>query len=68
MEIVKCHSSILNDETTKKLHTMYKDKFKFIIATNIAESSITVIGVKYVIDFCLSKEINFNQKSRMENL
>lgn len=35
-EIVKCHSSILNDETTKKLHESYKDKFKVIIATNIA--------------------------------
>ncbi len=67
-EIIKCHSSILNDETTRKLHHMYKDKLKIIIATNIAESSITVFGVKYVIDFCLSKEINFNQKSRMENL
>lgn len=67
-ELIKCHSSILNDDVTKKLHTMYKDKLKVIIATNIAESSITVFGVKYIIDFCLSKEVNFNQKSRMENL
>jgi HrpA-like RNA helicase len=27
-----------------------------------------VLGVKYVIDFCLSKEIRFDLKSRMENL
>ena len=66
--IIKCHSSLLNDETTHKLHNLYRDKIKVIIATNIAESSITVLGVKYVIDFCLSKEINFDQKSRMENL
>lgn len=24
--------------------------------------------MKYIIDFCLSKEVNFDQKSRMENL
>lgn len=27
-----------------------------------------MLGVKYVIDFCLSKEIRFDLKSRMENL
>jgi ATP-dependent RNA helicase TDRD9 len=26
------------------------------------------MGVKYVIDFCLSKEVKFDLKSRMENL
>lgn len=50
------------------MHHLYQNKIKVIIATNIAESSITVYGIKYIIDFCLSKEINFNQKSRMENL
>lgn len=38
------------------------------MSTNIAESSITVRGVKYVIDFCLTKEIRFDEKSKMENL
>ena len=67
-DIIKCHSSLLNDEITRKLHYLNRNKIKLIIATNIAESSITVMGVRYVIDFCLSKEVNFDQKSRMENL
>ena len=55
LEILQVHSSILTDDLTRKLHTLNKDRIKIILATNIAESSITVMGVKYVIDFCLSK-------------
>ena len=38
------------------------------MATNIAESSITVPDVKYVIDFCLSKQIKFDTHFKMERL
>jgi HrpA-like RNA helicase len=62
------HSSILNDDITRKLHESLSNRHKIIISTNIAESSITVLGVQYVIDFCLSKEVRFDLKSRMENL
>lgn len=62
------HSSILDDNITKKLLEKQGTRHKIIVATNIAESSITVMGVGYVIDFCLSKEIRFDQRSRMENL
>lgn len=58
----------MNDDISNKLHESEGSKIKIIVSTNIAESSITVLGVKYVIDYCLSKEVRFDVKSRMENL
>ena len=51
------HSSI----TLKDQQRIFKDvsvnKVKVILATNIAESSITVPDVRYVIDFCMTKQM-----------
>lgn len=66
--MILVHSSILTQQITKSLNERSSNRIKLIIATNIAESSITVMGVKYVIDFCLSKEVRFDMRSRMENL
>jgi HrpA-like RNA helicase len=58
----------MTEKVEEKINTPNKRQIKVIISTNIAESSITVRGVKYVIDFCLTKEIRFDEKSKMENL
>jgi ATP-dependent RNA helicase TDRD9 len=38
------------------------------VSTNIAESSITLNNVSYVIDFCCMKEIRYNSSSGLERL
>ncbi|XP_075222041.1 tudor domain containing 9 protein spindle E isoform X2 [Lycorma delicatula] len=53
--ICPLHSTITADEQIKAFRAPPAGFRKVILSTNIAESSITVPDIKYVIDFCLTK-------------
>ncbi|XP_058808983.1 probable ATP-dependent RNA helicase spindle-E [Phymastichus coffea] len=56
-DIVILHSSITHEEQKKIFDAPPKGYRRIILSTNIAESSITINDVKYVIDFCLTKQL-----------
>ncbi|KMQ93554.1 atp-dependent rna helicase tdrd9 [Lasius niger] len=54
-DIIILHSLISTEDQENIFKKPPKDFRRIILSTNIAESSITVPDVKYVIDFCLTK-------------
>ena len=65
--IIAIHSNSTDVEQREAFAKIY-NKRKIILATNIAESSITIPDVDYVIDFCLVKESTINPYSHREML
>ncbi|CAL8099647.1 unnamed protein product [Orchesella dallaii] len=57
-QVLPLHSSITNEEQQRVFIQAKTGYRKIILATNIAESSITVPDIKYVIDFCLTKSLS----------
>lgn len=55
-DVIILHSSITNEEQQRIFSRPPFGYRRIILSTNIAESSITVPDVKYVIDFCLTKQ------------
>lgn len=53
--VLPLHSSVTQQEQQSVFLAPSKGYRKIILSTNIAESSITVPDIKYVIDFCLTK-------------
>ena len=70
LELIPLHSSLNEEEQDRAFKHVDKmqGKRKIIIATNIAESSITIPDVKYVIDFMLTKELHYDPVSKSESL
>ena len=52
----------------QKVFQVYEGKQKVIFCTNVAETSVTIDGVKYVIDTGMAKELHFDPKRNMNSL
>lgn len=69
-DLIPLHSSLNEEEQDRafKHVKLMEGKRKVIVATNIAESSITIPDIKYVIDFMLTKELHYDPVSKSESL
>ena len=57
----------MNFEEQTKVFQRFRER-KVVVATNIAETSVTIDGIVYVVDSGLEKRIGFNPKTGIQNL
>ena len=65
--IVPLHSRIPSEELQLAFQKR-EGRRKIILATNVAESSITIPDVTYVVDFCLTKRLNADRDTNYVSL
>ncbi|OCT68434.1 hypothetical protein XELAEV_18039735mg [Xenopus laevis] len=68
LHVYPLHSSITLDEQNLVFMPPVIGYRKVILSTNIAESSITVPDVKYVVDFCLTKTLVCDEETHYQSL
>lgn len=68
LDICILHTSIPEEEHDKILVPPAEDKRRVILSTNIAESSITLTDVRFIIDFGFMRQNSFNSSTMADNL
>ncbi|CAB9514499.1 splicing factor ATP-dependent RNA helicase-like protein cdc28 [Seminavis robusta] len=69
-ELIICpiYANLPSEQQAKIFEKTPKGSRKVVLATNIAETSLTIDGIKYVIDTGFQKQKSFNAKYGMESL
>lgn len=68
MEIVPIYANLPSELQSRIFEPTPRDTRKIVLATNIAETSITIDGIVFVIDTGLVKQKSFNPRTGMESL
>uniref|UniRef100_A0A8C4R2H8 DEAH (Asp-Glu-Ala-His) box polypeptide 34 n=1 Tax=Eptatretus burgeri TaxID=7764 RepID=A0A8C4R2H8_EPTBU len=66
--VLALHSSLSAEEQDKVFDNPPEGVRKCIISTNIAETSVTIDGVRFIVDSGKVKEMNFDKTSKMQRL
>ncbi|XP_055594148.1 probable ATP-dependent RNA helicase spindle-E isoform X2 [Uranotaenia lowii] len=67
-EILKLHSTLPTEDQVRVFRRPAPDHRKVILSTNIAESSITVPDIRFVIDFCLQRAQHTDSTTNFSSL
>ncbi|XP_037687633.1 ATP-dependent RNA helicase TDRD9 [Choloepus didactylus] len=68
LQVYPLHSSVTLEEQNNVFLSPVPGYRKIILSTNIAESSVTVPDVKYVIDFCLTRILICDEDTNYQSL
>ncbi|XP_062974563.1 ATP-dependent RNA helicase TDRD9 [Elgaria multicarinata webbii] len=68
LQVYPLHSSVTLEEQNNVFLAPVPGYRKILLSTNIAESSVTVPDVKYVIDFCLTKTLVCDESTNYQSL
>ena len=58
----------LQPQDQQKVFKQYPEQRKIVLSTNIAETSVTIPDIKYIVDTGLAKELCFDAKKNMNSL
>ena len=58
----------LQPQDQQKVFEIYQAKRKIVFSTNVAETSLTIPGIKYIVDSGVAKELCFDPKRNMNSL
>ncbi|XP_026525840.1 ATP-dependent RNA helicase TDRD9 [Notechis scutatus] len=68
LQVYPLHSSVTLEEQNNVFLAPVPGYRKILLSTNIAQSSVTVPDVKYVIDFCLSRNLVCDENTNYQSL